>query len=386
MGRRGSHEGSIYQRADGRWVASVSAGYADGKRRRHVAYGETRAEARQRLAELVRQTDEGRSPPPAALTVARYLHDWLDGSRPRLRASSWAAYEIAVRARLVPALGHTRLASLTAAEVRRMMAELEAAGVGARTRDYALVTLKVALARAVRDGILGRNVAAAVERPRLQRREMPGLSPSDAHAVMDAVATDALGPMYLAMLGVGLRLGEASGLRWADVDLEGASLSVRHALVRVPRPARAAGADRLVLADPKTRSSVRTVALPAFVVAGFHEQRRRQLAQRLLVGEGWEDRDYVFAGPFGGPVDPRRVHRRLRELLLSAGLPPMRVHDLRHAAASAMLAAGVPIRTVADTLGHADVRTTLGVYAHTVPELAREAAHRMDEYVAAGSA
>lgn len=384
MARRGPHEGSIYQRADGRWVASVSLGYR-ATRQRRVAYGKTRAEARQRLAELVQSVEDGTASSPSSLTVERYLRDWLQGSRPRLRASSWAAYELAIRTRLIPALGRTRLASLTAADVRRMMAELAANGVGARSRDYALVTLKTALARAVRDGILARNVTSAVERPRVHRREIHALSPSQARAVMDAVAADAMGPFFLTMLGIGLRLGEASALTWGDVDVEASALSIRRAFVRVPLSARPEGGDRLVVADPKTPSSVRTIALPAFVVATLREQRRRQLEERLGAGAAWEARDLVFPGPLGGPMDPRRVHRRLGELLATAGLPSMRVHDLRHAAASAMLAAGVPIRTVADTLGHADIRTTLGIYAHTVPELAREAAQRMDEYLAAAS-
>ena len=320
MGRRGPHEGSIYQRADGRWVASVSLGYG-ATRQRRVAYGKTRAEARQRLAELVQSVEDGTASAPGSLTVERYLRDWLEGSRPRLRASSWAAYELAVRARLIPALGRTRLARLTAADIRRMMAELAAQGVGARSRDYALVTLRTALARAVRDGILARNVTGAVERPRVQRREIHALSPSQARAVMDAVAADALGPFFLTMLGIGLRLGEASALTWADVDIEASTLSVRRAFVRVPLSARAKGEDRLILADPKTRSSVRIIALPAFVVVALREQRRRQLEVRLAAGPAWEDRDLVFSGPSGGPVDPRRVHRRLGELLAAAGLP-----------------------------------------------------------------
>ena len=384
MGRRGPHEGSIYQRADGRWVASVSLGYG-ATRQRRVAYGKTRAEARQRLAELVQSVEDGTASASGSLTVARYLRDWLEGSRPRLRASSWAAYELAIRARLIPALGRTRLASLAAADVRRMMADLAAKGEVARNRDYALVTLKTARARAVRDGILARNVTGAVERPRVQRWEIQALSPSQARAVMDAMAADAFGPFFLTMLGIGLRLGEVSAMTWADVDIEASVLSIRRAFVRVPLSARAEGGDRLILADPKTPSSVRTIALPAFVVAALREQRRRQLEGRLAAGAAWEARDLVSPGPFGGPVDPRRVHRRLGQLLAAAGLPSMRVHDLPHAAASAMLAAGVPIRTVADTLGHADIRTTLGIYAHTVPEMAREAAKRMDEYLAAAS-
>ena len=173
-------------------------------------------------------------------------------------------------------------------------------------------------------------------------------------------------------LALGLRQGEALGLRWSDIDLDARTLSVRRSVQRVGREWR--------FLEPKTARSKRTVALPAPLADALRAHRTGQLAERMRMGSAWQGEkwgDLVFTDAMGGPLSGFHVYRRFKALLAAAGLPKMRYHDLRHGAASLMAAQGVPARVAMETLGHASITTTMNVYAHVAPELGRDAADRM---------
>ena len=155
------------------------------------------------------------------------------------------------------------------------------------------------------------------------------------------------------------------------MDLDAAQLTVRYSLHR------SGGA--VVLSEPKTRRSRRTVTLPAFAVTALRRQRDWFQAQdRLLAAEAWQDGSYVFTTRIGTPMHSGDVTRALQRLLAAAELPRMRFHDLRHGAATLLLAQGVHPRVVMETLGHSTIAVTMNVYSHVVPALQREAADRLD--------
>jgi len=190
---------------------------------------------------------------------------------------------------------------------------------------------------------------------------------------------DRIAPLVAVTLAVGLRLGEALGLRWADVDLGAGTLAVRTALRRTPVEFREDGEPIYRLVAPKTERSRRTIQLPAFAVSALHEQRRAQGELQVAAASTWLENDLVFSGPIGGPIPPGSVTRRFGALLGAAGLGRLRFHDLRHAAATVMLAQGVELRVISETLGHSSLGMTADVYAGVVPALGRAAAARMDE-------
>jgi integrase len=169
---------------------------------------------------------------------------------------------------------------------------------------------------------------------------------------------------------MGLRQGEILGLRWSDVDLEAATIRVTQALQRVN--------GRLDFVEPKSQSSRRTIPLPATVARALRAHRSRQLEERLAAGARWRESDLVFTTSVGTPLDCRNVTRRFQAALEGAGLPRLRFHDLRHTAASLMLAQGVPPRVVMETLGHSQISLTMNTYSHVIPALQREAADRME--------
>jgi integrase len=305
-------------------------------------------------------------------TVATYLHRWLDASAAhRVRPRTLAGYRLIADKHLIPAIGRVPVAKLTPAQVQAMLNARLAAGAKAQTVRNLHAVLRRALTQAVRWGVVSRNVASLVDLPRVDRTEVRGLSPLNARAVMAAVAGDRIERLVLLTLSTGLRQGEALGLRWDDVDLEACSIRVRHSLQRMPGRG-------VELVEPKTNRSRRTVALPASTIIALREHRKAQLAERLWAGSRWQEGGYVFTTSIGTPMIGSDVTRHFQALLRAAGLPAMRFHDLRHGAASLLLAQGVHPRVVMEMLGHSTITLTMNVYSHVIPDLQREAATKME--------
>ena len=134
--------------------------------------------------------------------------------------------------------------------------------------------------------------------------------------------------------------------------------------------------------EPKTALSQRTVTLPGSAVAALGAQPIRQLEERLVAGERWRDGGYVFASTIGTPLEPSNVGARLHGLLAVAGLPRQRFHDLRHCAASLLLAGGIAPRAIMGILGHSQIGLTMNTYAHLSPALEHDAARALDAVLA----
>jgi integrase len=188
-------------------------------------------------------------------------------------------------------------------------------------------------------------------------------------------------PLWLLLVSTGLRRGEVLALTWSDVDLKSRQLRVRRNLQRV--------GGQLLFGTPKTARSLRTIALPASCVAQLRERREQQVQERAEAGLDWQPLDIqpdglVFTTLTGTALDPRNLNRSLAALCSKAKLRPIRVHDLRHTCASLMLAEGVGVRTIMETLGHSSITMTLDTYAHVMQTTLHEAANRMDEALGMG--
>ena len=378
MTRRGPGEGSIYQRSDGRWTAEAHLGYVGGKRRRKQLYGRTRADVASQLRALQASLERGFVPAPERLTVGQFLASWLEQVQPTVRPATYRSYEGVVRIHLVPTLGRTRLTQLGPDEVQRLLNLKAKAGLRPRTVGTIRTVLRTALNKAVRWGYLERNVAALTDPPRTRVHEINVLSPAQARSLLDQVAGSRLEALYAVALAVGLRQGEALGLRWEDVDLDEGSMAIRHALQRQ--------GSGLILVEPKSASSRRMLNLPEVALSALRRHRARQNAERLRAGAAWRDEDFVFATELGRPLDARNVVRHFKAQLKAAALPDMRFHDLRHSCATLLLAQGVPARAVQDLLGHSQISLTLGTYSHVSRELRAEVASSMDRALGTGAA
>jgi integrase len=373
--RRKRGSGGIFQRANGRWTGQITIA-SSGERIRKSYTSKNKGDVEFWLREAARSVRAGEDPVDTRRTVADHLDDWLTEVGQTVRPITVYGYRVHVEGWIVPAIGDVQLVDLQVAHVRRLRDSIITAGKSPRWAQAVMTTLRSALRQAVRDGLLSRNVAEGVRPPRQIRRRVTATTPADAKAILAAFQGHRLEALVTVAIGTGLRLGELLGLRWADVS--GGTLRVTGSVRRAPLKA---GGDHVLhrSAETKTHRSHRTLEPPAFVITALEEEHRRQIAAGLaspyiFVSAG--RRDHAGKAML---LDPKNTTRAFQHQLELAGLPPMRFHDLRHAFATLMLGAGVPLRVIQESLGHTSVVTTAAVYAHVLPELQRDAARRLDE-------
>lgn len=369
--KRGQGEGSIYKRKDGRWAAVANLGYQNGKLKRKYYYGDTRKEASDKLTTGLNDLKKGIPIITERQTIKQFLERWLtDCVKPSVRPSTYISYDQQVRVHIAPSLGHFQLSQLTPQHIYKYMKERLAKGLSARTVGYHRRVLVIALGQAMKWGLVARNVAALTDPPRAKKYEIQPITPEQARAFLQATEGDRLEAFFTVALSLGLRRGEALGLRWIDVDLDARTLRINQQLQRLE--------GRLQMSEPKTKTSRRVLDLPDILITKLREHRTRQLEDKLRTGSHWVETGLVFTTSVGTPIDPRNVKRRLDPLLKDAGMPHFRVHDIRHFAASLMLAQGVPLKVVSDILGHSQISTTADLYTHVLPSLRKEAIDLMD--------
>lgn len=390
--RRSAGEGSVYRTTDGRWRGAATWTEPDGRRQRRYVTGSTATEARGKLDEVRRRLRLGSLDPVGSGSVADFLTAWIERHRARVRPSTWRTSEMHVRCYLVPALGRIALPKLTAADVERALATFlrdgrplttstrgrqRPAPVSPQTVRHVRSTLRRALADALRADLVSRNAAADAAPPYAPHRPVAYLPAVDVRRLIDVTRDDEFGPIYALAATTGLRLGELLGLAWSDVDIAQGTLTVRHSLA-----IDAAGG--WSIAQPKSARSRRTIPLPAVARDSLDRQLARQTSAKVAAGTLWQDRaGFVFTDAIGRPLHQGIVSSAFRRARSAAALPPIRFHDLRHSAATMMLAEGVPLAVISEWLGHAGIAITAAHYAAVVPELRHEAAAAMDRAMTA---
>ncbi len=249
-------------------------------------------------------------------------------------------------------------------------------GLSSRTVRYCHAVLRNALSKAHRDGLVGRNVAKLAEPPKQNpTRRVEPLSPEDARRFLTAVKGHRLESLYAVALALGLRRGEALGLEWAAVDLDKGTLSVTQTVKRVK------GKGLLVERSAKTQNSLRMLPLPLFAISSLIAHRDRQEQERILAGERWRERGLVFTSTIGTPLEPRNLLRHFHATLKTLGIL-RRFHDLRHTAASLLIAQGASLHDVKEILGHSQIRLTADLYGHAYMQVKREIMSKMDAVLA----
>jgi integrase len=289
--------------------------------------------------------------------------------KPRLRPLTYAGYKVNVEKHLIPTIGRIPLDQLTPQNVQEMMNGHLRAGLSAKSVSYIHQVLRTALGLAVRWDMVSRNVARLVDRPRVQRKPISPLTPDEARKFLGSIRGHRLEALFSVALALGLRQGEALGLRWDDIDFNAGTVRVSHQLQRID--------GRLTLVPPKTEKSRRTLVMPSMIAEQLREHEKRQVAEKLWAGSNWQENGLVFANRVGQPTQARRVIEQFHQALAHAGLRRVRFHDLRHSCATLLLVQGVSPRVVMEVLGHSEIALTMNAYSHVVPELQREAAQRM---------
>lgn len=410
--KRRPGEGSIYRRGN-RWTGSVDLGHEagpDGKRRRRriTVNGETAEEVARGMRRVQARMDVGLSVPDGQSTVADHLRAWLDTTKAgSVRPRSLEHFRGHIENHLAPFLGHHKLARLEPMHVQALIADKLKAGLSVTTVRGIVITLSGALRQAQAWGLVGRNVATMVKLPKKKTYKPTPLTGDQARAFLSAIEGDREEALYWLLIGTGLRLGEALGLRWQDVDLPGRLIQIRYSLQKVPIGSDLAGIGRdyirlsetRILAPPKTDASRATLSLPGIVAGHLEEHAARQAKERAAAGDRWVNHGLVFCHHIGrrtgqtgryvqpgGPLDRNKLLAAFKASMAAAGLPEIRLHDLRHTCAVLLIEGGGNLKQVQMQMRHARIETTLGTYGHVSDELQARAAVEMDGLLGKGKA
>lgn len=339
--------------------------------RQRIGSYRTKREAEKAERDAWTRRDRGTLLEPAKTTLSELLDVWLPVVVQGLRANSAVDYRGTVNTHIRPALGSVAVSKLTAARLQAQYNAWQSAGLSPSVISKIHQRLNQCLDYAVKMRLADRNVAKDVKPPRMERPAVDHWSVAEARAFLATAQDDPLWPLWPLLLAEGMRRGEALGLRWRDVDL-GQGVAHIHQTVIVDKEQ--GGAAKI--AGTKTRAGTRSVCLSPSTVAALKAHKSRWAA-RALAAEAWTDLDLIICTAAGKPVNPANVKRNLARIVQHAGVRTIRTHDLRHTSATLLLAAGEPLKTISDRLGHTSIRVTADMYAHTTAEMQEQAAQTM---------
>jgi len=381
------------RRLYGRWSAQVTIVRPDGRPGRKTLYGKSQKAVLAQAREVERRLDSGRPVSTSRLpTLAAYGEQWLVGlgdavTLGRLAPLTAASYAAMWRRHILPDLGSVRLDQLQPTHLTRWLAhksqQQSSRGrpLAPRTVNYAHTVLRIALNEAVRDELIDRNAATLVRPPRPGPSPGTPLTAEEVDRVLAASEGQPLRALWVVLLGLGLRLGEALALQWDDLDANAATLRIERSVGRVPgrvNPETGRHHTEIVVKRPKTAASTATLPVPDYVLVALRNHRMVQTEQRLAA-VGWTDQNLIFATDRGTHRDQSNVRQRWKTTCRIAGIERnIRLHDLRHSNATFLLAGGVPMRVVMEMLRHTRMATTSDLYAHVGEPVKREAALAMD--------
>ena len=366
-----------------RWYVVVDVGIDGGGRRRqewHGGFG-TRREAEVAQAKLVTDLHTGSYVMPGRITLAEWVREsWLPMTEMRVKPSTFDSYRRNIEIHVLPELGGKPLQQLTPLMLNALYAQLATKRAGrralsAKTISYVHTTLHKVLEDAVDAGLVPRNVADRAKPPRPSRRATNGVQawePRELATFLDHARGTRLQAIWRLAAMTGMRRGEVLGLRWSDLDLDVARLSVRHAVVAV--------AYATIESTPKSHNA-RVIDLDRETVEQLRALCRQQQDERNEWGEDYQDHDLVACKENGEPIHPHTFSQSFERLVKRAGLRPIRLHDLRHTHATLALKAGVPVKVISERLGHESPAFTLKQYAHVIPGMQAEAAAQVAELV-----
>ncbi|WP_029423282.1 site-specific integrase [Alicyclobacillus macrosporangiidus] len=357
-----------------KWAAVVYLGYDEHGKKRYKWHGgfNTKKEAQNFLAQTITELEKGEYVEPAKETVGSYLERWLEIKRESLRHGTYRKYEWLIRRHILPNLGKIELAKLRPQHLERFYTELRDR-LSKRSILHAHLLLHAALDRAVKQGLVSRNVADTVEAPRADAYRATIWTPAEVARFL-AESRDMEPGYWIAwVLAVytGMRQAEILGLKWSDIDWTLGYLRVDRTLKYVR--------GEPVFQDPKTERSRRSIALSSDTMEALRWHRQQQDRVRLQMGDAYDDQDMVLATAYGRPLSQNTLAHVWQRLLAKIDVPRIRFHDLRHTHASLLLQQGVQAKVVSERLGHSTITTTLDTYTHVVPVLQKEAAERLDE-------
>ena len=377
--------GNIQRRVSKSWRIKYEVGRdpaTDARLTRYLTVRGTKRDAQRELTRILREIDTGSYVEPTKMTTGEHLENWLGVVKPGLGGKTYERYAEIVRNHLIPALGALPLVKLSAPRIEQYYADAREigrrdgkGGLSERTMLHHHRVLRKAIRKAVGVSIV-RDPMEHVEAPKPDKAEIEVLDEAELAKLLKAArGTRMYAPALLAAT-TGLRRGEVLALRWRDVDLDGARLTVNQALEETK-------AGGVQFKSPKSKSSRRTVTLPALTVDALRRHKQQQAEERMKLGLGKDPDGLVFTNPLGEMIRPRNFTKEFGRIVKRTDVRQITFHGLRHTHFTDLMRKGVNPKIVQERAGHATVSITLDIYSHVQPGMQEAVANEVDESLGA---
>lgn len=377
--KRKSGDGTVRLRKDGRWEGRVVVGYDEkGLPKTKNVTAKTKTECVKKLEKLKNELGNVTKKCTSTMPFGQWMDYWYQTyCKYTLKEYTRATYEQRIYKQIIPKIGHHPLNQINPSTLVKFYAQLKANGRLIRREIYgpglsnSVVRsihshCRAALDKAVEEKLIRQNPAVGCKLPSKKSPEIEILTPEEMQKLLYQAQIEGFYEMFTLDLATGLRRGELLGLQWKDIDFEKGTLSVNKQVRYMKR--------ELKIVTPKTKASIRTIILPAPILNMLAEYQK-------TVNSIW-----LFPSPIKDedvPRDPTACRKRLSQILERAGCKHVPFHALRHTFASHAFHYGMDVKTLASTIGHESVETTLNVYAHSSEQMKRDAARKIDEAIGA---
>lgn len=351
-----------------------------GKRvRRYKSIDGTKKDAERAMHEYIRELEKGYYVTNSKITISEWIDTWLEVYiAPNVSPTTLSRYQGMIKRYIKPQLGHIQAQELNTLAVQAWVNSLRVSPVSGKkmavaTIKHAYHVLKGAMDKAVLAGIIPRSPCISIMMPKGQKKPPVVYDEAQIRQLISAAKDTEMELVIDIELCLGLRRGELLGLQWEDIDWGKNQIHVVRNRVVVD--------GKSLVKDPKTATSVRTVDVPVQLIQKLRKHKTKCLANRLRMGKNYTVTDYVIVHPDGKPIYPEYLSQMFTKLQKKANLPKCRFHDLRHLCASIMLMQGVNVKVAQEHLGHKDISTTMNIYSHVLPSVAKEAAQKIGALV-----
>ncbi|MGG3889601.1 tyrosine-type recombinase/integrase [Metabacillus fastidiosus] len=352
------------------FVAELGTDPLTGKRKRKKQRGfKTKKDAEKALALIEAEVYKGTYFEPSNTSYKEHILDWYKSKKQSINIQTAGTYDSIINHRIIPSLGHISLSSLTPILLQNYVNELHDEGLSSATIKKIYNIIKGSLDYAVNMELLPSNPMKKLQLPKDKKKEMTVWEVPDIKAFLHVAKTDRFYIAFHLAITTGMRRGEILGLRWKDIDFHKGVLYVRQTLSKDGKQ---------FLVGAKTESSVRSIKLPKETLSALQSQKINISKEKLRHGAAYVDHDLVVCTMKGTPVNPNNLTRTFNKLIEEAKAPPIRFHDLRHTHATMLLAQGVAAKVISERLGHSNIKTTLDIYSHVLPNMQEEAANQID--------
>ena len=378
--------GNIEKRGENSYRLRVSGGYTgDGKR---ITYKKTiqaknKTEAQKELALFISEIETGQALSAKKMRLRDYADFWINNyAIPNLSPKTYERYKSMLKARILPYLGNMYLDKIQPMQLMYLYQELSECTYTRKSETHKLSSktilehhrlLHSMLQQAVYSQMIPYNPASRVRPPKARKPNINFYDDVQTIALIKALEGEELKFRVIILLTIftGLRRGEVLGLEWQDIDFKNSSVTVRQASQYV-------SSIGIYTKDPKTKTSNRIISIPESITKLLKEYQRKQLKNRLLLGDKWIETNRLFVQSNGSPMHPDTITKWFRQFLEDRNLPHITFHGLRHTHATFLISKGLDVRSVSNRLGHAQTSTTLNIYAHAFAKMDREASEKLD--------